>query len=104
MVSGEGIFCTFNVVRNAFVALDVTESTSYDLIFISNDIRGLEAKRFTQILRNVGAPMDIVLITNPFDSCTAEDANKDGFSYLLKRKFTHIDVCNIILSSIKGGM
>ena len=104
MARCENMLCTFNVVRNAFVGLDFTESTSYDIIFISNDISGLDARKFTQILRNVGAPMDIVLITNAFDSCTLQDANKDGFKYMLKRKFTQIDVCDIVLSSMNGGI
>lgn len=58
--------CVFTVVSNPFLALECTEHTDYDLIFISNESSCdcLSAFDFMKILRSVNACYPIILLTD----------------------------------------
>ena len=88
--------CVFTVVPNAFTGLEFSESTCFDLIFVSKELQHLTAFDFLRILRNVGSPVDVVLLIESHDSMTEEMARANGFCTLLKKEYQTIQLCNII--------
>lgn len=90
------MLCSFNVAPNAFVGLELSETTAYDLIFVAKDMPHLNASSFLRILRNVGAPMDIVAIVEATDPFTHEQAKAAGFFTILKKQYQPARLCQII--------
>ena len=88
--------CVFTIVPNAFTGLEFSESTCFDLIFVSKELQHLTAFDFLRILRNVGSPVDVVLLIESHDSMTEEMARANGFCTLLKKEYQTIQLCNII--------
>lgn len=88
--------CVFTVVPNAFNGLEFTETTCYDMIFIRKDLEHLDAMSFLRILRNVGAPMDIVLLLEKDDTMTEEQARHVGFHSVLRKEYQAVQLCSII--------
>lgn len=95
-----GFTCVFTVAQNAFVGLEFTETTCFDLIFLSNDLKHLNALDFLHILRNVGAPTDIVLIVEQNDPCTEIQAKNVGFYDLLRKEFQLSTLCSKISHAV----
>ena len=55
---------------------------------------------FLRILRNVGSPVDVVLLVEAHDSMTEEDARANGFFTLLRKEYQTTQLCNIIIDVI----
>lgn len=66
------------------------------MIFIRKDLDHLDAMSFLRILRNVGAPMDVVLLLEPEDTMTEEQARSIGFHSVLRKEYQAIQLCSII--------
>ena len=88
--------CVFTVVPNAFSGLEFTETTCFDMIFVRKDLDHLDAVSFLRILRNVGAPMDVVLLLEPQDSMTEEQARSIGFYRSLRKEYQAVQICAIV--------
>ena len=56
----------------------------------------LTAFDFLRILRNVGSPVDVVLLVESHDTMTEEMARANGFFTILKKEYQTIQLCNII--------
>ena len=92
--------CVFTVVPNAFTGLEFSETTCFDVIFIRKELVHLTAFDFLRILRNVGSPVDVVLLVEAHDSMTEEDARANGFFTLLRKEYQTTQLCNIIVDVI----
>ncbi|RYG97031.1 hypothetical protein EON65_53475, partial [archaeon] len=55
-------YCSFTVVPNAFVALECTQHTCYDLIISRLHLAQLNAAEMIKILRNVGCQTPLVVM------------------------------------------
>lgn len=53
----------FTVVNNAFQALEATEHTDFDAIFVDDHLKQLHAYDLLLILRSVGASLPVILLT-----------------------------------------
>lgn len=95
-----GISCVFTVVSNAFTALEFTETTCIDIIFISSDLEYLTAESFLHILRNVGAPMYVVLLVSERDPISEVEVKRGGFYSLLRKGYHVTQLCSIITDII----
>lgn len=56
------VICMFTVVTNAFQALECTENTDYDAIFVADNLESLKAYDLLRILRAVGASVPVVYL------------------------------------------
>jgi CheY-like chemotaxis protein len=103
--STEGIrnsVCVFTVVPNAFVGLEYSETTCFDIIFVQKDLESLNGYQMLQVLRNVGAPMPIILVTKHDDPTTDEQAKSAGFYCVLQKEYQIVELRRIITSILKN--
>lgn len=124
----ETAVCIFTVVPDLLVAIEYTEHTAFNLVFISEDSQvGLTASGFLKSLRMVGCTIPVVLLRDGFDGseelaaqipqCDADDdfgrrnttlinvsdaANGDDvhFAAHLRKPFTKRDLCDVIHSTL----
>ena len=94
------IFCAFTVVTNSFIALEFTESTLFDIIFIKKDMETLNAVNFLHILRNIGSPTDIVLLVESDDQISEAEAREQGFAGILRKDYQASQLCEIITNLV----
>jgi CheY-like chemotaxis protein len=102
--STEGILnsaCVFTVVPNAFIGLEYSETTCFDIIFVQRDLDSLNGYQMLKVLRNVGAPMPIILVTKPDDPTTDEQAKAAGFYCVLQKEFQIVELRRIIISILE---
>ena len=66
------------------------------MIFVRKDLDHLDAVSFLRILRNVGAPMDVVLLLEPEDGMTEDQARSIGFHSALRKEYQTVQLCSII--------
>ena len=66
--------CAFTVVPNAFIGLECSEHTSYDLIIAKKDMQHLGATDMMNVLHAVGSPTPIVLLLDEQDNTYDFDA------------------------------
>lgn len=123
----EGCTSVFTVVSDPLAALECTEHTAYNLIFIAEDSQlGLSAWGFLKSLRNVGCTVPVVLLkdgsgsseelaaqipneeayeSNNSDSLPHIDfgtksKDNDRFSAYLSKPFTKRDLCDVITTTL----
>lgn len=116
----EGISCVFTVVPDSLIALEATEHTAFNLIFVAEDSQcGLTIQGLISSLRMVGSTIPIVVLKNAnggseeyaahVPMCNAGDGNAemiskldDGLncSALLKKPFTKRDLCDVIRTTL----
>lgn len=110
----EAVTCVFTVVPDPLMALEATEHTPYNLIFIAEDSQqGLNAKGFVTSLRMVGADMPVVLLKDgreseelaahvpQFDEPSVSSApSGTKFSAVLRKPFTKRDLCDVIRATL----
>ncbi len=92
--------CIFTVVPNAFLGLEATETTCFDLIIVRKDLPHLNAFHFLKILRNVGAPVELILLVEANDPIDENQALSAGFFGLLRKEYQALHLCNIITNVV----
>lgn len=123
----EGCTSVFTVVSDPLIALECTEHTAYNLIFIAEDSQvGLTAWGFMKSLRMVGSTVPVVLLKDSNGGSEElaaqvpneddyESNNSDGlphidfgaptkdnerFSAYLSKPFTKRDLCDVITTML----
>lgn len=86
-----GCLCSFTVVPNAFVGLEYTEYTTFDVIFCHSNLYQLNASNMLRVLRNIGNTTPVVNIIE-----TTQENTFDGFDDVLRFPFASRDVCGVI--------
>lgn len=89
--------CSFTVVANAFLGLESTQFTYYDLILCNEDLQHLKSSHVLQILRKVGAITPIVEVIKKENPRVEKDSIDSGFFGILRTPFTNVDICNLIV-------
>ncbi|RYH24681.1 hypothetical protein EON65_16510 [archaeon] len=100
---------SFTVVTNAFVALEHTEHTDFDAIFISDTLTQLLPYDFMRIMRSVGSRVPIILLHSRRTSTLAYSEVKGlpcvgfgivdmSYSATLQTPFTSHELCELIRS------
>ena len=97
---------SFTVVPNAFLGLECTEHTSYDIIIIQASLPQINAVQFLQILRKVGAETPVVLlidltVADEWIHIQDNDAKDLGFTAILRKPFSTNHLCILIKSVIE---
>jgi DNA-binding response OmpR family regulator len=88
--------CAFTVVPNAFVALECSEYTCYDLIIAKKDMQHLGARDMLNVLHAVGSPTPVVLLLDEHDNSVDHDAQTVGFFSVLRKPLSTRVLCNLI--------
>ena len=83
-----GCVCVFTVAHNAFIGLECTELTCYDVIIVTKDLLHFNAIDFKNVLKAVGCPTPIVLMVEEHDPITDHDILQEGFFCPLKKPFS----------------
>lgn len=123
----EGCTSVFTVVSDPLIALECTEHTAYNLIFIAEDSQlGLSAWGFLKSLRVVGSTVPVVLLKDgsggseelaaqvpsedayesngsdglPNIDFGAKAKDSDRFSAYLSKPFTKRDLCDVITATL----
>jgi CheY-like chemotaxis protein len=99
---------SFTVVPNAFLGLECTEHTSYDIIIIQASLPQINAVHFLNILKTVGAQTPVVLlvdltIADEWIDIQDKDAKELGFTAILRKPFSTNHLCNLIKSVIEDS-
>lgn len=123
----DGCTSVFTVVSDPLIALECTEHTAYNLIFIAEDSQlGLTASGFLKSLRMVGSTVPVVLLKDSAggsEELAAQVPNEDAyegtgsdgvphfdfgnnamdndrFSAYLSKPFTKRDLCDVITTTL----
>jgi CheY-like chemotaxis protein len=117
----EGTTCVFTVVPDPLLAIEATEYSAFNMIFISEDSQaGLSAAGLVSSLRIVGSDVPVVLLRESPDSseelaalvsqCDRDEAagggspsagaNEGMFTSILRKPFTKRDLCDVIRSAL----
>jgi DNA-binding response OmpR family regulator len=88
--------CAFTVVPNAFIALECSEYTCYDLIIAKKDMQHLGARDMLNVLHAVGSPTPVVLLLDEHDNSVDHDAQTVGFFSVLRKPLSTRVLCNLI--------
>lgn len=91
--------CVFTVVDNAFLALECTEHTYYDLIIASNNLLHLKAMDMVRVLAAVGANIPIVLMLEKDERIEMQGSHDDYSNIFdfIRKPFKVEDICNLIV-------
>jgi hypothetical protein len=97
----QNIICVFTVVSNCFLALEATEHTSFDLIFVRKDLPNLCASQFHNILSCVGSHIPIILMnealkTNQPTKSSNDTLHMNLFAAVLETPYSNIALCRLI--------
>jgi CheY-like chemotaxis protein len=118
----EGTTCVFTVVPDPLLAIEATEYTAFNMIFISEDSQsGLSAAGLISSLRMVGSDVPVVLLRDSaadsseelaaqVSQCDRDEAagggsptagaNEGLFAATLRKPFTKRDLCDVIRSAL----
>ena len=88
--------CIFTVVPNAFIGLECSEHTCYDLIIAKKDMQHLGATNMLGVLHAVGSPTPVVLLLDELDNTNDYDAHSLGFFSVLRKPLSTRVLCNLI--------
>ena len=88
--------CAFTVVPNAFIGLECSEYTCYDLIIAKREMQHLAAADMLSVLRAVGSMTPIVLLIDEKDDTDDRKAQSLGFFSVLRKPLSTRVLCNLI--------
>lgn len=88
--------CVFTVAHNAFIGLECTELTCYDVIIVTKELPHFAAIDFKNVLNSVGSPTPIVLLIDENDPISDYDVHHLGFFCPLKKPFSMDTLCSVL--------
>ena len=88
--------CAFTVVPNAFIGLECSEYTCYDLIIAKKDMQHLAAIDMLKVLRAVGSTTPVVLLLDEVDTTHDLAAESSGFFSVLRKPLSTRVLCCLI--------
>ena len=91
-----GNVCVFTVAHNAFIGLECTELTCYDVIIVTKELPHFAGIDFKNVLNAVGCPTPIVLLVDENDPITDYDIHHLGFFCPLKKPFSMATLCSVL--------
>ena len=116
----DGTSCVFTVVPDPLMALEATEHTAFNLIFLAEDTQcGLSMQGFISSLRMVGSNTPVVILKNAnggSEECAAlvplcevagteydvvgRNEEKLNCNAYLKKPFTKRDLCDVMRTAL----
>ena len=94
--------CAFTVVPNAFIGLECSEYTCYDLIIAKRDMQHLAAVDMLKVLRAVGSTTPMVLLLDEVDTTHDLAAESSGFFSVLRKPLSTRVLCSLIETIMNG--
>ena len=88
--------CCFTVVPNAFIGLECTEHTNFDIIFVQYNLENFGAVDMLRVLRVAGVLTPVILLTAVDEGATDENVLTLGFDGVLRKPFSPRALCNLI--------
>ena len=99
-----GCVCVFTVAHNAFIGLECTELTCFDVIIVTKEMPHFAAIDFKNVLKAVNCPTPIVLLVEEHDPITEHDIHQLGYFSLLKKPFCMDALCWLLQRVITRHM
>lgn len=95
---------SFLVVPDAFRALECIEHTYFSCIFLHRDLPNLNGIEALNILRTSGYQNGVILVVNQDDLFTIDNALAVGFSGLLRKPYSSLQLSDCIASCLQQPM
>ena len=89
----------YTVVLDGFSALECTEHTLFDVIMVHKDLPHMSGVEVMRILRSAGNHTPVVLVVNEADVVSDEEALYAGFSGVLRKPYTSLQLCTNIVQA-----
>jgi CheY-like chemotaxis protein len=87
------------VVLDGFSALECTEHTIFDVIMVHKDLPHMAGVEVLRILRSAGNHTPVILVVNEADGVSDEEAMYAGFSGVLRKPYTSLQLCTNIVEA-----
>lgn len=89
--------CVFTVVSNAFIGLECTEHTFYDLIMIKNNLPHLQAIDMMKIIHMVGSRTPFILLVDLREVVNYTELTTSSLFFdILRKPYSVQDLCTTI--------